>query len=234
MFSFDSIVRYSETDHKKRLTPSTIIDYFQDCSNFHSESVNAGMEFLSQTNRAWLMCSWQLVITRYPMVNEKITVSTWPYEFKGMYGYRNFIMQDEQKNTIAYANSIWTLIDTKSQRPAKIQEEDMNAYTVEPRLPMEYCDRKIKVPSTLTQVEPFQIQNSSLDMFQHVNNSEYIRFGQDLLPTDFVVREVHAEYRKSAVLGDIIYPFLHVEQDNITILLANQEEKPYAILQFYK
>ncbi len=234
MFSFDSVVRYSETDHKKQLTPSTIINYFQDCSNFHSEAVHAGMDFLNQTNRAWLMCSWQLIITRYPKVNEKITISTWPYEFISMYGYRNFMMQDEQKNTIAYANSIWALIDTKTQHPTKIQEEDKKAYTIEPPYPMEYANRKLLIPSTFTKVEPFSVQVSSLDMFEHVNNGEYIRFAHDLLPNDFTVREVCAEYKRPALLGDMIYPLLHIEQDKTTILLANKEEKPYAIVQFYK
>ena len=34
MYSFDSRIRYSETDADGRLTPEKLIDYFQDCSTF--------------------------------------------------------------------------------------------------------------------------------------------------------------------------------------------------------
>ena len=30
---------------------------------------------------------------RYPKLAEHITVSTWPYSFKGFYGYRNFTIK---------------------------------------------------------------------------------------------------------------------------------------------
>lgn len=36
MYSFDSIIRFSEVDHRETLTLSGIINYFQDCSILHS------------------------------------------------------------------------------------------------------------------------------------------------------------------------------------------------------
>lgn len=234
MYSFDSRVRYSETDVQKRLTPASIINYFQDCSIFHSEDVGVGINHLSENHRAWIMCSWQLEILRYPYVNEKITVGTWAYKFKGMYGYRNFIMQDEKKQTVAVANSIWALMDTQKKCPAKIEERDISAYAIEPPYPMEYCDRKILIPEQLTLKEPFPVNPVSLDMFHHVNNGQYIRFGQNYIPDEFPIGQVRAEYRKSAVLGDIIYPYLHTNDSTITVVLADKDQHPFAVLEYAK
>ena len=44
MYEFDSRVRYSETDAQGRMTWLALMDYFQDCSVFHSEAVNLGVE----------------------------------------------------------------------------------------------------------------------------------------------------------------------------------------------
>jgi acyl-ACP thioesterase len=232
MYSFESRVRYSETDYNKNMTPSSIINYFQDCSNFQSEDLGVGIKYLQQKQRAWILCSWQLEINRFPHIDEKITIGTWPYLFKGMYGYRNFIMYDEQNNVVAVANTIWALMDTKAQRPAKILESDTLAYVLEPAYAMEYVERKLPIPDELVTYPSFIVSPSCLDMFHHVNNGQYIRIAQDYLPSDFIPHQVCADYRKSALLGDTLYPLLHIETDCITVALTNQEQQPYAIIRF--
>lgn len=98
MYSFDSRVRYSEVDVDRELTLTGIINYLQDCSTFQSEDLNLGLDYLEQSNRAWWLSSWQIVIERRPRFGEEIVISTWPYDFKGMYGYRNFTIRDQAGN----------------------------------------------------------------------------------------------------------------------------------------
>ena len=54
-YSFDSRVRYSEIGEDKKLTLNSIINYFQDCSTFHSESAGVGMEFLADKQQVWVL-----------------------------------------------------------------------------------------------------------------------------------------------------------------------------------
>ena len=42
MYSFESKVRYSEVGEDTRMTLYSVLNYFQDCSVFHSESVGRG------------------------------------------------------------------------------------------------------------------------------------------------------------------------------------------------
>ena len=65
-YSFDSRVRYSEIGEDKKLTLNSIINYFQDCSTFHSESAGVGMEFLADKQQVWVLSAWQIVVERYP------------------------------------------------------------------------------------------------------------------------------------------------------------------------
>ena len=43
-YEFKSRVRYSEIGEDRKLTLDGILNYFQDCTTFHSEEVGLGME----------------------------------------------------------------------------------------------------------------------------------------------------------------------------------------------
>ena len=66
MYEFDSRVRYSETDVQGRMTWLALMDYFQDCSVFHSEAVNLGVEVWTDAQKAWILSSWQICLNRMP------------------------------------------------------------------------------------------------------------------------------------------------------------------------
>lgn len=101
MYGFDSRVRYSEVDDREKMTLASVLNYFQDCSTFHSEDLGVGISYLDSIGSLWVLSYWQIDIMRYPSVCEKIRISTFPYEFKGFLGYRNFLMQDETGKNIA-------------------------------------------------------------------------------------------------------------------------------------
>ena len=43
---------------------------------------------------------------------------------------------------------------------------------------------------------------------------------------------MRVEYKKAAVLGDMIYPKLSKEADRIVVELCDEQAKPYAVLEF--
>ena len=63
MYTFDSRVRYSEIDHQGTMTLPALINYFQDCSTFQSESLGLGMKALREKKKAWVLSYWQVVVT---------------------------------------------------------------------------------------------------------------------------------------------------------------------------
>ena len=46
MYQFKSRVRFSEVDSQLHMTLPSIINYFQDCSTFHSDSNGYGIEVM--------------------------------------------------------------------------------------------------------------------------------------------------------------------------------------------
>lgn len=231
MYSFSSRVRYSETDVKGRLTLTGIINYLQDCSTFQSESLGKGIAYLREHHRAWWLSSWQIVIDRYPLLGETITISTWPYEFKGIYGYRNFAIQDAEGNYLVRANSIWFFYDTEAGRPVRAGEEDIRGYGAgEERLAMDYAPRRIALPENYETKEPVLVMRHHIDSNNHVNNAQYVEIARELLPEDFQVGELRVEYKKAAVRGDYMIPRISRQGDAFTAALCDEAGKPHAVV----
>ena len=201
MYQFDSRVRYSETDEEWRLSLTGILNYFQDCSTFQSEDLGMGVRYLTEHGRAWWLTSWQIVIDRYPVLGEKIVISTWPYDFKGIYGYRNFTLQDQEGGYLARAASVWFFFDTVRQKPARITPEDIRGYgEAQPRLTMDYASRKIALPEEYEERPRILVSRHHLDTNHHVNNARYVEIARESLPQEISVKELRVEYKKAAVL----------------------------------
>lgn len=232
MYSFESRVRYSEVDCRRKMTFPALLNYFQDCCTFQSEDLGVGIDFLEKEQAAWMLIAWQVVVERQPVMGEKIKVCTWPYDFGGFYGYRNFALEGEDGRVVAYANSVWVFMDLVHGRPRKIIPKLLEAYQKEERFPMEYKERKIEVQGEGTKEEAFAVHPSQIDTNHHVNNERYIEMAKEYLPEEFVIREMRAEYKNSAVLGDMIYPLVLQGGRRSNGCTADEKEKPFAVVEF--
>ncbi len=227
MFKFESKVRYSELDEKGLLAVSKIIDYFQDCSNFQSDALGVGRAYLEDKHLAWVLSFWQIVIKRRPEQGETILAGTFPYEFKGFMGMRNFLIEDMQGERIVSANSIWTLLDMQTGRPVKADEEIVGHYPLEEKLPMDYVGRKVPIPAEGETFAPVKVTREYLDTNHHMNNAKYVLLAMNYVPCHLEVTELRIEYKKQAYLGDDIYPFLASIEGGIAVSLRDAEDTPY-------
>ena len=74
MYTFESRIRYSETDSEGKLTMASLIDYFQDVTIFQSEDIGKGVDYLKEQHLVWVLSAWQIVVERYPKLCEKVTI----------------------------------------------------------------------------------------------------------------------------------------------------------------
>lgn len=230
-YTFDSKVRFSEVDHTGRITLPGIINYFQDCSTFQSESIGLGVDYFAEHNRAWVLTYWQVVIEEYPRLAQEINIATWATEFKSMLGKRNFCMTDAEGKKLAYANSVWAYMDMKKGRPVRPSAEEVEPYGSGKPLEMDYQPRKIKLPESAVKKEPFAVRKYHIDTNEHVNNCQYVQMALEVLPEETRVRQIRVEYKKSAVLGDVIFPKVAREEKRIVTELCDENGKPYAVIE---
>lgn len=255
MYSFESRIRYSETGADGRLTPEKLIDYFQDCSTFQSEDIGAGVEKIRSRSLAWMIVYWRVEISRMPALGEYIRIGTMPYEMKGSIGLRNFMMETADGERLASANSVWSLIDTKTMHPMRIPADIVEKYQLEDRLPMHYDSRKIRIPDLPGEEKlPVVVKEYHLDSNRHMNNGQYVRIAMGYLPPETEISVLRIDYRRQARLGDRIIPVMYElpsHRDSMTghtdipgagtdaeregrtvcVSLNDNDGRPYAVLE---
>lgn len=232
MYEFTSKVRYSETDSDGVLSLEALLNYFQDCSTFHSEVLGVGTEYLKERQLAWVLSSWQIVVNRYPRLCEEITIGTAPYEFKGFMGSRNFYMKDVSGEQLACANSLWSLVHLQTMRPERPTPEMLEQYVLASKMDMDYAPRKITIPGGAVRQDEIVVRTHHLDTNHHVNNGQYIRMAMGFLPEGFEIAQMRAEYKKPAFLEDVICPYVVQNGRCCAVSLQDKEGKPYVNVEF--
>ncbi len=233
IYTMETRVRYSECTSAGQAGLSGILDYLQDTCTFQAEDLSVGVRYMQEHQTAWVLNSWQADVKRYPVFDEKIRISTWPYDFKGFLGFRNFKIEDSQGETIVRAASVWVFMDMEKKRPARIPSKVAAAYQKCPQLEMEYMDRKIPDFDGQHVDGVYKIPRCFIDTNQHVNNSKYILLAEELLPAGFQTGRMRAEYRRSAVYGECLYPYMMQSRDFCAVRFDDQNKNPCVVIEFY-
>ena len=232
MYSYDAIVRYSETGGRKKSNMASLANYFQDCAILQSENVGIGLDYLADHHRAWFLISWQIEVDRYPAMGEKIKVRTWAYDFKASLGFRNIDILDENGIRVVKAASIWSYVDTETLRPARIEDEVSEAYPMEPAIDMEYAPRKIKLFDDHNVVDTRMVMQYQIVSNNHMNNEAYIALAQEYVEDISAIKAVRAEYKMQYVKDDVIVVKRAQKENLLQILLCDEKSVIKCVVQF--
>lgn len=211
---------------------ASLLNYFQDCSTFHSEDVGLGVGYFREAHQVWVLSSWQIVVNRYPDLCEHVMIGTQPYDMKGFLGYRNFAMMTEDGEYLAKANSIWSLLDLDRGKPVPVSGEMAQKYGIGEKLDMEYAPRKIVVPEGGVSGETIVVKQHHLDTNHHVNNGQFVNMAMEFLPKDFAIGQLRAEYKKQAFLDDVLLPYVVIDENKVVVSLTDEKGAPYVVTEF--
>lgn len=231
---FKSRVRFSEVDADCKLSFGKIIDYLQDCSNLQSEMLGVGVEHQEETNKAWILSSWQVEVKGEIKNGYNIEVATWPYSFNRACGKRNYTiaMADSPKDYIIEADSVWVLLNIDTGMLTKVEDSDTEKYELEEPLDMNYSKKKIAKTSEYERKDEHIVYNYHLDINRHMNNAWYVKIAEEYIEDKSKIKSFRVEYKKSAKLGNKVIPFVAYENGRYVIELRNEENEVYAITEF--
>lgn len=232
--SLDIIIKFSDTNSKSALRFGSMIDIMQDCMNYQSETLGLGVEYQRRTGRAWILSSWQIEIRGEFDYNEKVTATTWPYYFKGVCGKRNSVIARAagNKENVVLADSVWAMLDVNKGCLSRLNEEDISLYECEEKLDMEYKKGKIAGAESYEKLEPFVVRKYQLDFNNHMNNGWYVKLAEEFIEDNTRVKRIRVEYRKSAVYGDIVVPYVAREDGRMLVELKSIADERYAVIEF--
>lgn len=235
MYEIKIQVRYSETNPDGCVRLHQILDYFQDVATFQSMSLGlkTGGDYFSQ--HAWYLLCWDTTVLRYPGIGEYIGVMTQPYKMKGFYGYRRFFIRDSKGELIAFADSIWVLMNVERRIPVRISNELKQMFIDPDADGTVKIKRKIPLEGDWKKRESFKITDIFLDSNMHVNNVYYVQWAQSIIPDSSCVKRLRADYRQAALKGDEIRIYYCVNEDEALyrVKYINQDDTLIALVDMY-
>lgn len=233
MFSYKDNVRYSDVDKNGKLPLYGVLAYFQNCINQHSFDIGKDYEAMETLGKVWVLISWKIKVVKEVKAYDKIEVGTWSHGFDRMYGYRNYIMYDEEGNRVAYADTKWVLIDINTRMPQRPTEEDLEGYVKGEAIDMPECSRRLKLSEDREKKEPVKVLKTYIDTNGHMNNTAYFRLADEYIPEEFKYNTVDAVYVKETTEGMTMVPYVHKEENGVGISFESEDGIVFTKIKFY-
>jgi medium-chain acyl-[acyl-carrier-protein] hydrolase len=174
-------------DCRGRLLPSKILYLMQEVAGTHFAQLSMDYDALARRGLFWAITRNKVQITRLPMRGEKIRLETWPMPTTRVAYPRSIVAYDEAGNEVFRSITLWVLMDIGSRSmilPGK------SGISVEGTLRGNELASPLGLPAkTLEHHSSRCVRFTDLDRNSHMNNTKYMDWIWDLLPSGF-----HAEH----------------------------------------
>ena len=170
-------------DRYGRMKPSMILFIAQEVAGRHCNILSVDYDTLARQRMFWAVTRHRVQITRLPERGETIRVETWPMPTTRVAYPRSVIAYDETGNECFRAISLWVLmnLDTRNM----ILPGKSGISVVGTLRGMELASPSGLVPKELINHRQRPVCFTDLDRNGHMNNTRYLDWIDDLLPSAF-------------------------------------------------
>lgn len=200
-------LRTLDFDCQDVLTPTSILNSFQDVAGVHAELLGVGFDKMVEQGYYWVVLREKITFLRNAGLSSEITVRTWPLE-KGRVDFRReYEMLDDSGNLIAYGSSVWVVINKDTRRLARATEIN---YTGELEVKKNY-ESIDKLPNFIDLKETYihKVRYTDIDHNGHMNNAKYADIILDILNMKHqMIKELQIDFVSEARLGqDLVWKY---------------------------
>ena len=220
------------TDCFGKLKLSAALHFAQEAAGEHCTLLSLDGAALAQKQMFWAVIRHRVQITRMPRTGEKITVQTWPMPTTRVAYPRSTVAYDENGQELFRAISLWVLMDVETR--AMILPGKSGIMVQGSLRGTELPPPRTLAPQGLKSSALRQVCYTDLDSNRHMNNTRYLDWVSDLLPSHFF--EVHTPkdvvicYANEAREGQKMEITWGMNSDGILTVDAHAEgEKPQRI-----
>lgn len=193
-------------DRYGRVKPSAILFFAQEAAGGHCMELALDWDTLAKKNLFWAVIRHRVQISRLPVAGETITVETWPMPTTRSAFPRATVAYDSQGNEVFRTVSLWVLMDTVSR--AMVLPGKSGIDLTGTLRGCELAPPSSILPKTLENAVTRRVGYTELDRNGHMNNTRYMDWIDDLLPSQFhgshPVREFTVCYLSEATEGQEI------------------------------
>ncbi|MBQ6840312.1 MAG: hypothetical protein IJO45_06435 [Oscillospiraceae bacterium] len=193
----ESVYRQSFTiedihlDRFRRLKPSVLLYFVQEISGQHAALLGTSWEALAEKNLFWAIIRHRIQITRMPTAGETLHLQTWPMPTTRTAYPRATVAYDDQGQEVFRTVALWVLMDLKTRSMVLPGKSGV-------AVPGILRGDELETPASLTPAllkhnTMRRVGFSELDRNGHMNNTRYLDWVSDLLPSSFHAEQTPAQ-----------------------------------------
>lgn len=175
-----------ETDAEGRIALPLLVNKIIDIATAHANSLGIGNPAMKDKNCGWVLSRLSIEAINLPRINSRYTLSTWVEGWNRHFSVRSFKLSDENGEPLAYARTIWMVLDMKSRTNYGLSHLRIPEDLVrEEKVPMELQAKHVRIlpygestPDGLAAscpAERWKFYYCDLDFYRHVNTVSYVR-----------------------------------------------------------
>jgi acyl-ACP thioesterase len=181
------------------------MQYLQEIASVHAEELGFGNTWLNEISGYWVLSNIRVEINLLPKWNDEVIIRTWPSGNTRLIATREFVGKEGEGRELFRAGSEWTILNKDTNRPKNLSGLNMNSLAIGPKVIEKEIER-LKPIDDYTQVEQVWVPYSSIDLNDHVNNTEYVRWGIDAIRAKFQlegdIRSLQVTYLAEVFMDD--------------------------------
>ena len=170
-------------DRYGRLKPSLILFLAQEAAGQHCRELAVDYDTLAQRRLFWAVTRHRVQVTRMPRRGEKIRIETWPLPTTRVAYPRSMVAYDEQGNELFRSISLWVLMDLDKRN--MILPGKSGIRVVGTMRGTELAMPNGLIAKDLRKSRMRTVCFTDLDRNGHMNNTRYMDWIDDLLPSAF-------------------------------------------------
>ena len=179
----ETTVKPYETDFRGEWKPACFFQGLQLVASHHASHLGYDYHDLLQQNMAWVLGRMKLTILRYPLLEERLSVRTWPRGFQNkIFFMRDFFILDQSARKVAAATSAWLLIDVQKRRMLVPEKLDGRLPLNDGLRALDEDLERLIMPKDMAVKRTVQADYSMVDIMGHVNNTRYVDWVMDCFP----------------------------------------------------
>ncbi|MEN2281095.1 acyl-ACP thioesterase domain-containing protein [Algoriphagus sp. SE2] len=188
-------------DGKIRL--SCVGDLFQETSWRHADSADFGRNLIEE-NRMWVLSRMDFHCFNLPSWGQRVKVFTAGRGVEKLFAFREFLMTDEKGQVLVQCMTSYLLLNIQSKRPMR-PEVVLPSHLFDPLEKPEWQAAKVKVEGELIASEQLKVRYSDLDLNNHVNNTSYILWVENILKERKINKNKFLiNFQAECLLGDLV------------------------------
>lgn len=179
-------------DRYGRLKPSMILLYAQEIAGMHCNELALDYDTLAKRRLFWAVTRHKVQVTRLPMRGETIHVETWPMPTTRVAYPRSMVAYDAKGNECFRSISLWVLMDLDTRN--MILPGKSGISVVGTLRGNELPSPNGLIAKPLGSRRCRSVCFTDLDRNGHMNNTRYMDWIDDLLPSPFHMRSTVKEF----------------------------------------